>query len=280
MTYQNAYHNAIEKLKNAGIEDAQSDAWILFEFSTKMNRTRFWADGLMEMKREEEDAFFHLIEKRMQRIPVQHLTGTQEFMGLTFMVNENVLVPRQDTEILVEEVEKVLRPGMEILDMCTGSGCIAISLKARNRKIQCTAVDISEEALKVAQKNAESLGTEIQFVSGDMFENVEGKYDVIVSNPPYIPTGVIETLEEEVKLHDPFGALDGKEDGLFFYRILAKESKEYLKDTGYIYMEIGHDQSEAVENMLKESGFEKVSTKKDLSGLDRVVSGMYNRHSK
>ena len=280
MTYQNAYHNAIEELKNAGIEDAQSDAWILFEFATGMNRTRFWADGFSEMKPEEEAEFAKLIERRKERIPVQHLTGVQEFMGLTFMVNEHVLVPRQDTEILIEEVEKILRPGMRVLDMCTGSGCIAISLKARHQEIECTAVDISKEALEVAEKNAEALHTEIEFLSSDMFENVEGRYDVIVSNPPYIPTKVIETLEEEVKLHDPFGALDGKEDGLFFYRILADKSIDYLNETGYLCMEIGHDQSEDVEKMLKDNGFEQVSTKKDLSGLDRVVSGMYNRHSK
>ena len=280
MTYQNAYHNAIEELKNAGIEDAQSDAWILFEFATGMNRTRFWADGFSEMKPEEEAEFAKLIERRKERIPVQHLTGVQEFMGLTFMVNEHVLVPRQDTEILIEEVEKILRPGMRVLDMCTGSGCIAISLKTRHQEIECTAVDISKEALEVAEKNAEALHTEIEFLSSDMFENVEGRYDVIVSNPPYIPTKVIETLEEEVKLHDPFGALDGKEDGLFFYRILADKSIDYLNETGYLCMEIGHDQSEDVEKMLKDNGFEQVSTKKDLSGLDRVVSGMYNRHSK
>ena len=280
MTYQNAYHNAAEQLKIAGIEDADSDAWILFEFVTGMNRTRFWVDGFAEMKPEEENKFMKLLEKRKQRIPVQHLTGVQEFMGLPFMVNEHVLIPRQDTEILIEEVEKILRPGMRVLDMCTGSGCIAISLKARNKEIDCTAVDISEEALKVAVKNAEALNTEVNFVSGDMFENVEGRFDVIVSNPPYIPTGVIETLEEEVKLHDPFKALDGKEDGLYFYRILADRSIDYLKDTGYLYMEIGHDQGNDVENLIKDSGFEQVSTKKDLSGLDRVVSGMYNRHSK
>lgn len=280
MTYQNAYHNAVEELKNAGIEDAQSDAWILFEFATGMSRTRFWADGFSKMKPEEEAGFAELIERRKERIPVQHLTGVQEFMGLPFMVNEHVLVPRQDTEILIEEVEKILRPGMKVLDMCTGSGCIAISLKARNQGIECTAVDISKEALEVAGRNAEALHTDIEFLSGDMFENVEGRYDVIVSNPPYIPTKVIETLEEEVKLHDPFGALDGKEDGLFFYRILADKSIDYLNETGYLYMEIGHDQSEDVEKMLKDKGFEQVSTKKDLSGLDRVVSGMYNRHSK
>jgi release factor glutamine methyltransferase len=146
----------------------------------------------------------------------------------------------------------------------------------RNPKITCTAVDISKEALSMARKNAEKLKADITFVESDMFENILDKYDVIVSNPPYIPTKVIEELEEEVKLHDPFGALDGKEDGLFFYRILAEKSPLYLKNGGKIYMEIGHDQSEDVEALLRKQGFTQISTKKDLAGLDRVVFGVYN----
>lgn len=280
MTYQNAYRRAIDELKECNIEDAQSDAWILLEFVTGMTRSRFWVDGYDEMKPEEEEKFFSMIEKRKKRIPVQHLTGVQEFMGLNFHVNENVLVPRQDTEILVEQVEKILAPQMKVLDMCTGSGCIAISLKHRNPEIICTAVDISEEALKVAKSNKEELNTEVELIHSDMFDKVSGRFDVIVSNPPYIPTKVIETLEEEVRIHDPFNALDGKEDGLFFYRILAEKSIDFLNDNGYVYLEIGHDQSEAVEKLLKDRGFVDVSTQKDLSGLDRVVSGMYNRHRK
>lgn len=281
MTYQEANQKGRTILTEHQIEDASVDAWLLMEFVTGMSRTRFFVDGMCQMKSEEEERYFQLIEKRAGRIPLQHLTGVQEFMGFEFMVNEHVLVPRQDTELLVLEAEKQLRnssgENLEVLDMCTGSGCIAISLKARNPQIQCIAADISEKALEMAKKNAGKMQSEIVFVHTDMFSNITGTFDMIVSNPPYIPTKVIESLEEEVRLYDPFSALDGKEDGLYFYRILAKESPRFLKDGGWIYMEIGHDQSASVEALLKEAGFEEIRTEKDLAGLDRVVCGVYNK---
>lgn len=279
MKYQEACREATKRLTDQNIADAANDAWLLLEHVTGMTRTRYFVDGFQEMKPDEEIRYFQLVEKRMERIPLQHITGVQEFMGLEFKVNEHVLVPRQDTEILVEEVENYLKTEskqVNVLDMCTGSGCIAISLKARNPQITCKAVDISKEALEIAAANKEKLQTEVELIESDMFSNVSGTYDVIVSNPPYIPTRVIEELEEEVKLHDPFGALDGKEDGLYFYRILAENSPRYLVNGGRIYMEIGHDQSEAVEALLAEQGFAQIRTKKDLAGLDRVVSGVYN----
>ena len=225
-------------------------------------------------------------------------------MGYEFAVNEHVLVPRQDTEILVEEAEKRLllmkkENPVKVLDMCTGSGCIPISLKLRNLQIVIEGADISEEALKVAEKNAKKLGVSGKWIQTDMFENITGTFDMITSNPPYIPTKVIEELEAEVRLHDPYEALDGKEDGLYFYRIIVKESRQYLKRGGWLIFEIGSDQAEAVktllqeagyeigydqstdvEKLLKETGFEQVSTQKDLAGLDRVVCGVYNRRSK
>lgn len=281
MTYQEANQKGKIILTEHGITDAAVDAWLLMEFVTGMSRTRFFVDGIFQMQPNEEERYFQLIEKRTGRIPLQHLTGVQEFMGLEFMVNEHVLVPRQDTELLVLEAERQLRKSLddsaEVLDMCTGSGCIAVSLKARNPQIQCTAADLSEKALEVAEKNAEKMQSEITFIHTDMFTDVTGKFDMIVSNPPYIPTKVIEGLEAEVRLHDPFSALDGKEDGLYFYRILAKESPHFLKKGGWLYMEIGHDQSVAVEALLKDAGFEKIRTEKDLAGLDRVVCGMYNK---
>lgn len=284
MTYQEANQKGRTILTEHQIEDASVDAWLLMEFVTGMSRTRFFVDGMSQMKSEEEERYFQLIEKRAGRIPLQHLTGVQEFMGFEFMVNEHVLVPRQDTELLVLEAEKQLRSSsgenLEVLDMCTGSGCIAISLKARNPQIQCIAADISEKSLEMAKKNAEKMQSEIVFVHTDMFSNITGTFDMIVSNPPYIPTKVIESLEEEVRLYDPFSALDGKEDGLYFYRILAKESPRFLKDGGWIYMEIGHDQSASVEALLKEAGFEEIRTEKDLAGLDRVVCGVYNKSEK
>ena len=310
MTYQEACRQVTNRLKELNIEDAASDAWILLEYVTGMDRTRFYVDGMRKMPEEQEQRYLMLAAKREQRIPVQHLTGTQEFMGMEFHVNEHVLVPRQDTEILVEAAEQVIRritaeknagdgeaagadqaeehrdaaaehrdAAANVLDMCTGSGCIAISLQARNPQIRCMAADISEAALEVARQNARELGADVTFVKSDMFDRIEGSFDLIVSNPPYIPTRVIEELEEEVRLHDPFGALDGREDGLHFYRILAELSPRYLKNGGHLYMEIGHDQSEAVEELLRGAGFEQIRTQKDLAGLDRVVSGVYNRHS-
>lgn len=280
MTYQEANLKGRTMLAEHHIEDAQTDAWLLLEFVTGMSRTRFYVDGMFQMKAEEEERYFQMIEKRMSRIPLQHLTGVQEFMGLEFCVNEHVLVPRQDTELLVLEAEKQLKmledANPQILDMCTGSGCIAVSLKSRNPQIKCVAADVSEQALVMAKKNADKLQAEINFVHTDMFSNINGNFDMIISNPPYIPTKVIEGLEAEVRLHDPFSALDGKEDGLYFYRILAEESPRFLRKGGWIYLEIGHDQSRAVEQLLMEAGFEKIRTEKDLAGLDRVVCGVYN----
>ena len=215
---------------------------------------------------------------RASHVPLQHITGVQEFMGLGFCVNEHVLVPRQDTEVLVESVLEVLKPGMEVLDMCTGSGCILISLLklCGLADVKGVGVDISEEALKVAIRNAEKLGIDAMFLHSDLFKKVDGVYDIIVSNPPYIRTTVIEELKEEVKFHDPFIALDGKEDGLYFYRRIVEESPKFLKKCGKLYFEIGHDQGEAVSKVMRDAGFTDVTVKKDLAGLDRVVFGVYN----
>ena len=210
---------------------------------------------------------------------------------MEFIVNEHVLVPRQDTEVLVESVLEVLEPGMKVLDMCTGSGCILISLMklygtsqaettgevTEDEKMLCgVGVDISEEALKVAKANGEKIGVKAEFIQSDLFENVRGEYDVIVSNPPYIRTAVIEELKEEVKCHDPFIALDGKEDGLYFYRKIVEKSLEYLSAGGQLFFEIGHDQGEEVKKLMEQAGFTGVTVKKDLAGLDRVVLGKYN----
>ena len=277
MTIRKIYREACKQLEDAGITDAATDAWILLEHVTGLSRAAFYADGDHEISEAWAESYAKLIEERKKRIPVQHLTGEQEFMGLSFKVSASVLVPRQDTEILVEEAEKLLSPDMRILDMCTGSGCIAISLAVRNPQTEITAVDISNEALCIAKENAKRHKVQIEMLESDMFSFIEGTYDMILSNPPYIPTGEIEKLQTEVKLHDPFGALDGKEDGLYFYRILAGESGTHLRPGGVLCMEIGHDQSKAVEELLREQGFGEVRTKKDLAGLDRVVVGMYNK---
>ena len=278
MTLKEAYEYGQEQLKKAEIDDATLDAWYLLEYATGISRAKYFMDMNNVLSDEQEKQYCGYIAIRAKHTPLQHITGVQEFMGLEFDVNEHVLVPRQDTEVLVESVLGVLQPGMEVLDMCTGSGCILISLLklCRFEDISGVGVDISEEALKVAMQNAEKLGVNVRFWQSDLFAEVEESYDVIVSNPPYIRTAVIEELKEEVKFHDPFLALDGREDGLYFYRRIIEESPNYLKKNGTLYFEIGHDQGEDVSKLMRDAGFTCVTVKKDLAGLDRVVFGVYS----
>ena len=280
MTLEEAYRLGNDVLNEAGVPDAGTDAWILLEHVTGVSRTRYYVNPRQVLSKEEEERYLSYIEKRKKRIPVQHLTGVQEFMGLEFIVNEHVLIPRQDTEVLVETVWEDLEPGMRVLDMCTGSGCILISLMKRMQTVSRedgiagVGADLSREALQVAEENASKQKVGAVFVESNLFDKVEGTYDIIVSNPPYIRTSVIKELQEEVKLHDPYAALDGKEDGLFFYREIIKKSKEYLKKGGRLYFEIGYDQGEDVKKLMEEAGFSEVTVKKDLAGLDRVVFGV------
>lgn len=276
MTLREAYEYGKEQLMQVGIDDAEYDSWYLLEYVTGMNRATYFMHMTDLMDQDQETLFSVLIEKRASRIPLQHLTGEQEFMGFTFTVNGHVLIPRQDTEVLVESVLEVLEPQMRVLDLCTGSGCILISLLKLAGDIQGTGSDLSAEALKVAKVNGERLGVECQWRQGDLFESIEGTYDVIVSNPPYIRTEVIRELEEEVRLHDPMIALDGKEDGLYFYRRIIREAPDYLNKGGRLYFEIGHDQGEDVKQLMEDAGFLQVGVKKDLAGLDRVVFGVYS----
>ena len=281
MKYRECYDWGCAALKNAGIEEAALDARYLLEHVCGTNRNDLLVHGDRQVDEDHEARYRELIEKRGQRIPLQHLTGVQEFMGLEFAVNEHVLIPRQDTEILVEEVLKELHDGMEVLDMCTGSGCILISLLRYSNRCKGVGVDISEEALQVAQRNAGNLlkscpdECSINFVQGDLFENVTGKYEFIVSNPPYIRSDVIPTLMPEVKDHEPMQALDGTADGLYFYRRITGEGREYLKKGGMLYFEIGHDQAVDVSNIMAEAGFAEIKVVKDFAGLDRVVYGTW-----
>ena len=234
------------------------------------------------MTEDETKVYFDLISKRMKHIPLQHLTGEQDFMGLTFTVNEHVLIPRQDTECLVEIVLKHLHDGMRILDMCTGSGCIVISLLHYSNDCQGVGVDLSEEALKVPTHNASVLGNngiadkmDVTFVQSNLFEKVDGKFDIIVSNPPYIKTEVIDTLMPEVKDFEPMMALDGTEDGLYFYRKIILDAKKHLNRGGQLFFEIGYDQGKEVSDLMCEAGYVNVEVAKDLAGLDRVVYGTF-----
>lgn len=278
MTLQEAYAYGKEQLKKVEIQDADLDAWYLLEYVTGITRSVYFMDRNRALGEAEEVKYREYVSVRANHVPLQHITGIQEFMGLEFNVNEHVLVPRQDTEVLVESVLEVLKAGMSVLDMCTGSGCILISLLklCDFETVSGVGVDVSEQALRLAIQNAEKIGVDAHFLHSDLFLNVAGQYDVIVSNPPYIRTSVIEELKEEVKFHDPLIALDGKEDGLYFYRRIVEESPQYLNAGGRLYFEIGHDQGEDVSSLMKENGFVGVTVKKDLAGLDRVVFGVYN----
>ena len=276
LTLQQIYREGTSKLKEAGIREAALDAWYLLEFATGISKASYYGDPDKEIKEEEAARYLGYIEIRKSRIPLQHITKEQAFMGYPFYVDEHVLIPRQDTETLAEEALKVLKPGMEVLDLCTGSGCILISLMKMCEGLYGTGSDISEEALEVARKNACRLEVNATFIRSSLFEHISGRYDLIVSNPPYIRTSVIQELQEEVRLHDPFIALDGKEDGLYFYREIIKAGGGYLKPGGYLMFEIGYDQGTEVASLMEKHGYRNIMVKKDLAGLDRVVSGMYN----
>lgn len=263
-----------KKLAKEEIADAALDAWYLLAFVSGLTRAEFFLKKEELALQEDTTRYQVLIEKRAAHIPLQHLTREQEFMGLSFFVNDKVLVPRQDTECLVERTLPFVKD-KRVLDMCTGSGCIAISLALLGKPAFCMGADYSKEALLVAQKNAKDLQAEVTFVQGDLFENVEGIFDVIVSNPPYIPPKVIETLSPEVKEHEPYMALDGGEDGLLFYRRIAKEAKAHLAEHAGLFLEIGCEQGLAVSNLLESEGYREVMVYKDYAGKDRIVTGRY-----
>jgi len=273
MTLREALALGKDLLKKAEIEEYETDAWLLLEGAVKCTRTDLVLRGNEPLMEEQEMLYKDYLEKRVMRIPVQHILGVQWFCGLEFIVNSEVLCPRLDTEVLIEEALKHIRPGSTILDMCTGSGCIILTLLHFAKNCIGTAADLSEKALAVAKRNAEKLGKECEFIHSDLFENIDGKYDVIVSNPPYIATKEIEALEPEVRVHEPMMALDGKEDGLFFYRKIVSASVDYLNPDGWLLFEIGYDQGVAVSEMMKSSGYTEVRVIKDLAGLDRVVIG-------
>lgn len=326
LTWQQLLDAGILALTQAGVADADLDAWYLLAEAFHTDRVHFFLDRRrpvfggkllkgLPMYRE-------FLLKRMARVPLQQLLGVQDFMGLTFHVNEHVLIPRQDTETLVETVLKEhTETEISVLDMCTGSGCIGISLAVLGGYQSVTAVDKSPEALKVAKKNGQKLfllrtgsvkaesvqvskepwylrlttyitSSEVRDISqiscdakkrnlflleSDMFTGLDQseKYDVIVSNPPYIPSAVIEDLDPEVRDHEPRIALDGAEDGLYFYRILAAESKKYLNEGGSVYYEIGYDQAEAVTALLRDHGYAGIRVLKDEPGNDRIVTGAW-----
>jgi len=262
-------------LEEAKVPEAGLTAWYLLEYASGCSRSHYLAYPEEALGEESQKKFLEALEKRSKHIPLQHITGEQEFMGLPFLVSDKVLIPRQDTEILVEEALKYLRPGMRFLDLCTGSGCILLSLQHACPGAEGTGADISEEALKIAEKNRERLAPGAKLMESDLFEKIEGSFDLIVSNPPYIKSEEIAELMEEVRLYEPLLALDGHEDGLYFYKRIAGESRAHLKKNGRLYFEIGYDQGVSVPRIMEEQGFCEIEVIKDLAGLDRVVKGIY-----
>ncbi len=279
MIYRECYDWGSAVLESAGVPDAQLDALLLLEYVCHTSRSTLFAHGDMEVAPERSAHYKELIGRRAQRIPLQHLTGVQEFMGLEFAVNEHVLIPRQDTEILVEEVLKNLHDGMRILDLCTGSGCILISLMKYSNDCHGVGADISAQALRTAEANAAAIletgRSDITFVQSDLFGQITGKYEFIVSNPPYIERGSIDTLMPEVRDHEPVTALDGGVDGLDFYREITAKSRNYLVNGGMLFFEIGCDQGADVQECMRQNGFVEITVVKDYSGLDRVVYGTW-----
>lgn len=259
-------------LTEKGIEESRLNAWYLFSHCFQMERSQFFLHSDDEAEKEKRAIFEDLVEKRGKHMPLEHLTHHTEFMGLPFFVDENVLIPRQDTECLVEEVLKVCQ-GKEVLDMCTGSGCIGISLAKMGHCNSVTLADISEKALSVAERNAKENDVEVSICHSDLFENIQGEFDIIVSNPPYIATAEIDNLMLEVRDYEPKLALDGSGDGLLFYRSIVVESRTFLRQGGELFFEIGYDQGTAVKKEMEAAGFELVQIKKDLAGLDRIVQG-------
>lgn len=273
MTHMEILSWGERQLSDCGISDAKTDAWILLEYVTGMNRAAYFLNRQEVMTENNLASYQQFIRRRSQHIPLQHITGEQDFMGMTFAVSDAVLIPRQDTETLVELALPHVK-GKRVLDVCTGSGCIAIALQRLGNPSLCHAVDISEAALAIAGKNIEKLDADVQVWQSDLFEQVGESYDVIVSNPPYIPPDVIEELMPEVREHEPRIALDGGRDGLDFYRRLAAEAGKHLKQDGRLYLEIGYDQGAAVADLLRKQDYQEIQVHQDLAGRDRVISAI------
>lgn len=280
------------QLSNAGIEDATIDARALYCHMMHINNTQLMLGWQNTVQDDYCEAYFDLLEARRNRKPLQYITGEQEFMGLPFAVNAHVLIPRQDTETLVEDAITIIEKGQlrgdavpikkrkswSVLDLGCGSGAIGLSLEKLTTDVKVTCADISKEAIALAEKNAETLGCRaVRFVQSDMFAAFQGrfgskKFDLIISNPPYICSEELQTLQPEVREHEPQIALDGGEDGLRFYRQIVEEGPAYLKKDGVIMLEIGCDQRRAVTEMFAHSDkFSFVTCLKDLAGRDRIV---------
>lgn len=275
MKLSELYGLFVDTLNKSGFAEPESDSRLIFEYIAGIDRVKLTLEGDRELEPGVEEKLKAALDMRLTHMPVQYITGYQNFMGLEFMVSKDVLIPRMDTETLVEEVLRLGLSNVRVLDICTGSGCILLSILKYVYGSSGVGVDISDGALGVAKANSEALGIDATFIKSDMFENIpkDERFDIVVSNPPYIRSDVIGTLMSEVKDYEPLLALDGSEDGLKFYRIIADRAPEYLNNGGMLFLEIGYDQGAEVSALLTAAGFTDVEVIKDLSGLDRVVSG-------
>ena len=273
MTIREAVQKAKKCLEEHQVPDYEIDALLLLQSVCGIDRARYYACAGEELP--DADWYLEKVLLRAGRIPLQQITGEQYFCGLKFIVTEDVLCPRPETELLVEEALKKMKEGGRFLDLCTGSGCIAVSLLWLGKDLTGCGCDLSAAALRIASENAKLHGVtdRLELLQGDLFDAVCGTYDMIVSNPPYIAAGKIDTLMEEVKDHEPRMALDGGMDGLDFYRRILKDAAVHLNPKGWLLMEIGYDQADAVRSMFDEDRYEQVRVLKDLAGLDRVVCG-------
>lgn len=289
MTYRELYDYGLGQLTKACIAEAQLDARLLLEYICRTDRNTLLVHGDRIVSGIEEEFYRAAIDKRAKHIPLQHITGEQEFMGLCFRVNEHTLIPRQDTEILVEEAMRYMGDGMRILDLCTGSGCILLSLLKYSNECEGIGTDISDKALKTACENADALGLDAAFLEGSLYEPLaaykskrtnDTLFDIIVSNPPYIESAEIETLMPEVRDFEPRIALDGGSDGLDFYRRIIEEAPVHMRKGAMIFLEIGYDQAAAVSGLLKDRGFSDIEIVKDYSGNDRVALAVWRQGAK
>lgn len=271
-------------LKEAGIEDASYDALalLLHFFGIDRNAYAMRNSEKAELSSPEYTAYQTAIRRRAAHVPLQHLTGQADFMGWSFLVSPDVLIPRFDSETLVAAAVKAAEPGMKVLDLCTGSGCLLLALMKEVDGLYGTGCDISAAALTIAGKNADNLAvTRVSWYCGDLFEALPdeaGPFDMILTNPPYIRTDVIETLAEEVKDHDPRKALDGGADGLVFYRRILKDAGKWLRKGGWLFAEIGYDQAEEVSGLFVNAGFTDIKVLNDLGGNARAVQGKYGNN--
>ena len=281
MDYRTVYQTGIEKLERAGIAEAKLDARLLLEYACGTDHSTLFAHPDREVTAKEQEAYEELLGRREKREPVAYILGTWDFMGLSFKVCKDVLIPEQDSELLVEEAMRFCEDGMRVLDLCTGSGCIGLSVLNYTNYTNLVATDISPAALSVAKENAQQLGfsDRAEFIETDLFPEIPEKdkrFDLIVSNPPYIASSVIETLAPEVKDYEPRLALDGDEDGLTFYKRIVDNAGDYLYSSGYLIMEIGYDQAEAVKALMEANGkYHDIEVIKDYGGNDRVIRACY-----